>query len=108
MRSIFRQSFCAAAHLFVQSGAWFIWSGGTETIVYVDNRNTGCARVEHGQERPHTAKACAITDAGRHRDDRAGKKARRHRRQDAIHAGDHNNHLGCLDRFAMSQQPVQP
>ena len=27
MTSIFRQSFCAAAHFLVQSGAWFSWSG---------------------------------------------------------------------------------
>ena len=27
IRSILRQSFCAAAHVLVQSGAWLSWSG---------------------------------------------------------------------------------
>jgi hypothetical protein len=68
----------------------------TKAVVDVDDRHSGCAGIQHGEQSRQTLKARAIADARRDRDHRSGHQSAHDGGQDPVHASDHDEHAGCI------------
>ena len=78
--------------------------GGTEAVVDVDDGYAGGAAIQHGEKRGYTAETGTVADAGGNTDDRTRNQATDHTGQGALHARDHDRHVGLMKLFAGRQQ----
>jgi alcohol dehydrogenase len=81
-------------------------AGGAKAVVNVHDRNIRSARIKHAEQRRNAAKARAVTNAGRHRNDRRRNQPAHDARQRAFHSSHTNNHARLRQLFAMFEQSV--
>ena len=80
----------------------------SKTVVDIHHRDPGGTAVEHTEERRKPPKACAITDAGRDADYRAGNQPADHTGECAFHARHNDCHIGLEEVFARVEQTMNP
>ena len=79
-----------------------------KTIVDIHYRDPGGTTVQHTEERRKPAKACAIADAGRDSNDRAGNQPAHHTGESALHARHNHCHIGLEEVFTRVEKPMNP
>ena len=82
--------------------------GRAKSVVDVDDRHAGGARVQHREERGDAAEAGAIPDTGRYRDDRCADEAADDARERAFHAGNDDDDARLVEAGALGEEPVDP
>jgi len=82
-------------------------NGCGKAVVDIDGGNARSAAIEHCQKRREPFEGRAVTNAGRHGDNRATEKAAHDAGQGSFHAGDHNDDVGILELRHVLEQPVK-
>lgn len=79
---------------------------GSESVVDIDDRNIGCAAVEHCKQGRQTAERAAIPDTGRHCDDGNADNSSHDARKRALHTGRHDDYASSSQRISYAQQSM--
>lgn len=80
----------------------------TKAIINIHDRHAAAATVQHPEQRRETAKARAVTNAGRNGNHGLRNQTSDDARQGAFHAGNDNDNIRAAESFQTIKEPVNP